>query len=98
MRAVTKAGAAEAETNLRAVVAGLAPVERERVLRAYITQLGVDAVDSRRKGWYDQANFLEELAHHMRRGHVIMAGDFRGLEHLLNVEARRVRDAVERVC
>lgn len=92
MRAVTNAGAEEAETNLRAVIAGLDPVERERVLRAYITQLSVDAVDSRYKGWFDQANFLEELAYHMRRGHVIMAGELKGLEHLLNVEAKRVRD------
>ena len=80
--------------DLRAEVEALSPEERKVVLDDYAGQLDVDAMLARRRGWFEQANFLAELAHQMRCGHVIMPGDFPGMESLLDDERRREEETL----
>lgn len=80
--------------DLRAAVDKLKGFEKTYVLDSYANELNEDAVNARRRGWYEQANFLAELAHQMTCGYVVMPGEFIGLESALEDERRNLEETL----
>lgn len=82
------------ELDLRGEMGKLPPAARIECMLDYAARMDADARDARRLGWYEQANFMAELAHQFRCGHVVMPGDFIGMEALLDYERRALEETL----
>lgn len=80
--------------DLRSVAANMHEFERTYVLNSYANELYEDAIDARQRGWFEQANFLSELAHQLLQGYVVMPGEFAGLESQVYDEHRREEETL----
>jgi len=80
--------------DLRGEMAAMPPEDRLDYMCAYADNMDLDAIDARTRGWHEQANFMAELAHQFRSGHVVLPGEFRGMESLLDDERRDLEETL----